>query len=183
MPHATPSIPDSCQKTDNLEKSPGRHYILRQKMVSIGSDYWVENERGQKVYFISGKIGLHKNFIFEDIKGNRLIKIHKALLTEQETMEIEGTDGGNLAVVKKDRFTPLREHFVVNMKNGPGMEIHGNIIDHKYTIRKGQDVVAQVSKKFFHLHDSYNIKIEPGQEDILIVAFVVCIDEMTHSGK
>jgi len=168
---------------NNAGQFIGKCYVMRQKMVSIGNDYWIEDEQGETVYKIDGKIGVHKTFIFKDAHGKRLAKIHKALLTVKETMDIEGPEGEKLAVVKKDLFTPLKEHFVVNMKIGPDLEIHGNILDHEYTIGKGGKNVAQVSKKLFHVRDSYTISIEPGQDDVMLLAVVVCIDEMTHAGN
>jgi uncharacterized protein YxjI len=40
--------------------------------------------------------------------------------------------------------------------------------------------VAEVSKKWFRLHDTYGVEIEPGQDDILIPAVTVCINQMAH---
>lgn len=178
-----PEHPDNGHDNHTPEQVGGKRYILRQKIVSIGNDYWVENEQGEKVYEIDGKIGLYKNFIFKDAHGKKLVKIHKAILTVKETMEIENSDGEKLAVVKKALFTPLMEHFVVNMNNGSDLEIHGNILDHEYTIVNNRNIIAQVSKKLFNLRDSYSISIGAGQNEVLILAVVVCIDEMTHSGK
>ena len=31
------------------------HYQMRQKMVSIGDDFWIENDHGQKVFKVDGK--------------------------------------------------------------------------------------------------------------------------------
>jgi uncharacterized protein YxjI len=171
---------DDDQDNQSLRQTSGRRYVMRQKMVSVGNDYWVENEQGEKIYEIDGKIGLHKNFIFKDASGNKLAKIHKVMLTVKETMEIEGPQGEKLAVVKKDLFTPLKEHFVVNMGNGPDMEIQGNILDHEYTISDGHKKFAQISKKLLHVRDSYNVLIEPGQDEVIILGVAVCIDEMTH---
>ena len=41
-------------------------------------------------------------------------------------------------------------------------------------------MIAQVSKKWFRLLDSYGVSIAPGQDEILILAVAVCIDEMAH---
>ena len=95
----------------------------------------------------------------------------------------KGPDGEQLALVKKALFTPLREHFVVKVKDGPDLEVHGNLLDHEYTIGEGRTKVAEVSKKYFHVRDSYSVSIEPGQDDMIILAVVVCIDEMTHAGN
>lgn len=105
------------------------------------------------------------------------------MLTIKETMEVTAPDGEQLALVKKALITPLREHFVVEVKNGPDLDIHGNILDHEYKISDGSSTVAEVSKKFLHIRDSYSVTIEPGQDDVIILTVVLCIDEMTHAGN
>ena len=167
-----------------IPAQPGsKSFQLRQKMVSIGNDYWIENEQGEHVYEVDGKIGLKKVFDFNDAQGKKLAKLRKHFIAIKETMEVEGADGKTLAVVRKDLFTPFKEHFSVSLSNGRSLEIHGNILDHEYAIREGQTRVAQVSKKLLHLRDSYSIVIEPGQDEVVLLSVVVCIDEMTHPGN
>jgi uncharacterized protein YxjI len=43
--------------------------------------------------------------------------------------------------------------------------------------------VAEVSKKWFRVRDSYGVAIDPGQDDIVILAVTVCIDQMAHEGR
>jgi uncharacterized protein YxjI len=159
----------------------GKRYTMRQKMISIGNDYWIENEQGERVFQVDGKaMRLHKTFYFEDAHGKKLAKIVKARLKIKETMQVNGLDGEQLALVKKDVFTPLKEHFVAHVKDGPDLDIHGNLLDHEYAINQGEKIVAQVSKKWLNLRDSYSISIDPGQDDVIILSVVLCIDEMTH---
>ena len=40
--------------------------------------------------------------------------------------------------------------------------------------------VAEVSKKWLRVRDTYGVDIAPGQDDILILAATVCIDQMSH---
>ena len=61
--------------------------------------------------------------------------------------------------------------------------MQGNILDHEYSIGEGRDKVAEVSKKWFRLRDTYGVSIGPGQEDVVILAVTVCIDEMVHAEK
>ena len=65
-------------------------------------------------------------------------------------------------------------------KDGPDLEVTGNILDHEYTIGEGRDKVAQVSKKWFRIRDSYGVEIDEGQDDVVILAVTVCIDHMAH---
>ena len=164
--------------------SGNRHYQMRQKMVSIGDDFWIENESGQKVFKIDGKaVRIRQTLIFEDAHGNELAKIQERMLRVKDSMEIEGPHGEQLAMVKKALITPIRERWVAKIKGGPDLEVKGNILDHEYSIGEGGNKVAEVSKKWFRLRDSYGVAIDPGQEDVIILAVAVCIDEMAHEGR
>jgi uncharacterized protein YxjI len=162
----------------------GTRYQMRQKMVSIGDDFWIENEQGQKVFKIDGKaLRVRQTLIFEDAHGKELCKIQEKMLRIKDSMEIEGPQGGQMALVKKAMITPLRERWVVKIKGGKDLDVQGNILDHEYSIGEGRDKIAEVSKKWFRLRDSYGVSIDPGQDDVLILAVAVCIDEMVHEGR
>jgi uncharacterized protein YxjI len=159
----------------------GNHYQMRQKMVSFGDDFWIENEQGQKVFKVNGKaLRVRQTLIFEDARGNELCKIQERMMRVKDSMEIEGPSGQQIAMVKKALISPVRDRWVVKIKNGPDLEVKGNILDHEYSIGEGRDKVAEVSKKWFRLRDTYGVSIDSGQEDIIILAVAVCIDEMTH---
>jgi len=51
-------------------------YQMREKLVSIGDDFWIENAQGQKTYKVDGKAVRVRNTLnFEDRSGNVLCKI------------------------------------------------------------------------------------------------------------
>ncbi len=162
----------------------GNRYQMRQKMVAIGDDFWIENDRGQKVFKVDGKaLRVRQTLIFEDAHGTELCKIQERMMRVKDSMEIEDAHGKQIAMVKKALITPVRERWVVKIKGGPDLEVKGNILDHEYTIGEGRDKVAEISKKWFRLRDSYGVAIDPGQDDVLILAVAVCIDEMAHEGR
>ncbi len=145
----------------------GNRYQMRQKMVSIGDDFWIENDQGQKVFKVDGKaLRVRQTLVFEDAHGSELAKIQERMLRVKDSMEIEGPGGEKLATVKKALITPVRDRWVVKIKDGPDLEVKGNILDHEYTIGEGRDKVAEVSKKWFRLRDSYGVAIDPGQDDV-----------------
>jgi uncharacterized protein YxjI len=168
------------------DRGPGggggdNRYQMREKMVSIGDDFWIENGRGQKVFKIDGKALRVRNTLnFEDRNGNVLCKIQEKMLRVKDSMEVEGPDGQQVAMVKKALISPVRDRFTVKIKNGPDLEVKGNILDHEYKIGEGRDKVAEVSKKWFRVRDTYGVEVEPGQDDIVILAVTVCIDQMAH---
>src|SRR5829696_9086898 len=94
-------------------------YQMRQELLSIGDDYWIENESGEKA-------------------------------------------------------------FKVDVDGGAEMTAHGNLVDHEYEIERSGDTVATVSKKWFRVRERYCGEIEPGEDDVLILAITVCIDALTR---
>lgn len=156
-------------------------YKIRQNLISIGDDFWIESEEGQKVFKIDGKVlRIRKTLVFEDAQGRKLAQIQERLLTIKDTMVIEDAQGKDIATVKKALIAPLRDRWDVQVRNGPDLDVQGNILDHEYTIRQGRHQVAEISKKWFRLTDTYGVEIDPGQNDVLILAIAVAIDMMAH---
>jgi len=156
-------------------------YKIHQKLISIGDDFWIENQDGKRVFKVDGKVlRIRKTLVFEDLNGNTLCKIKERLLTIKDTMEIEGPDGKDMAVIKKALIAPFRDRWHVKVKNGEDLDVQGSILDHEYAIKQGRKRVAEISKKWFRLTDTYGVEIDAGQNDILILAVAVAIDMMAH---
>jgi uncharacterized protein YxjI len=156
-------------------------YQMRQKMFAIGDDFWIENERGEKVFKVDGKaLRIRSTLVLEDRSGREVARIQERMLRVKDSMEIEDANGQRVGMVKKALITPIRDRWVVKIRNGPDLDVQGNILDHQYSIGEGRDKVAEVSKKWFRLRDSYGVEIEPGQDEAVILMIVVAIDEMAH---
>jgi uncharacterized protein YxjI len=157
-------------------------YKMREKLVSFGNDFWIEDENGRRAFKVDGKmLRVRDTLFFEDVNGTELCKIQQRLLTIRDTMSIEGPKGETLATVKKALITPLRDRWTVKVGNGPDLQVQGNILNHQYTIGEGNSKVAEVSKRWFRLADTYGVLIEPSQNDVVILAVTVAIDMMAHS--
>ena len=156
-------------------------YKIRQNLISIGDDFWIEDEEGKRVFKVDGKVlRIRKTLVFEDVNGRKLAQIQERLLTIKDTMAIEDANGNPLATVKKALIAPLRDRWSVTVKNGPDLDVQGDILDHEYSIKQGRKKIAEVSKKWLSLTDTYGVEIDPGQNDILILAVAIAIDMMAH---
>jgi uncharacterized protein YxjI len=163
-------------------RAKSTRYKMQQKIVAFGDDFNIENDAGQVVFKVDGKmLRVRDTLFFRDMQGNELCKIQERVARIKDTMKIEGPHGETLAVVKKALITPLRERWTVKVGNGPDLEVQGNILDHEYNIGEGRDLVAEVSKKW--IRDTYGVSIKPGQNDILILAVTVAVDMMVHAGR
>lgn len=155
-------------------------YQLRRKLFSIGEDYWVENDQGQRVFKVDGKVlRIRETFVLQDPAGAELATIAARLIAMRPTMTIE-RDGQVYATVKKALFTLLRQHYAVSVRGAPDLEAEGNITNHEYEMRAYGQVVAHISKRWFSIRDSYGVSIAPGQDPVLVLAAAVCIDEMSE---
>ena len=156
-------------------------YKIKQKLISIGDDFWIENAKGQKVYKVDGKaLRIRKTLEFEDMNGKKLAQIKERLLSIKDTMVIEDASGRDIATVKKALIAPLRDKWNVNVKGGDDLVVQGNILDLEYSIKQGRKKVAEVSKKWFAIADTYGVEIADGQDDILILAIAIAVDMMAH---
>ena len=156
-------------------------YKIRQKLMSIGDDFWIENQEGERVFKVDGKaLRLRKTLIFEDMDGKKLCRIQERLLAFKDTMAIEDAEGDQMAVIKKGIIAPLGDHWTVKVRNGPDLDVQGNILDHEYSINERRRKIAEVSKKWLSLTDTYGVEIDEEQNDILILALAIAIDMMSH---
>jgi uncharacterized protein YxjI len=158
----------------------GTKYRMREKVFALGDDYWVESDAEERAFKVDGKVlRLRNTFALQDPSGAELYKVQKKLLKIRDTMGIE-RGGQTVATVKKAIFTPFRERFSIAVEDGEDLEAQGNIVDHEYKIERDGNTVAEVSKRWFRVRDTYGIEVAPGQDDALIIAITVCIDQMTH---
>jgi uncharacterized protein YxjI len=158
----------------------GTRYQMREKLFAVGDDYWIETGDGQRAFKVNGKaLRIRETFILENPSGDELFKIQEKKLRVRDTMKIE-RDGDTVATVKKALITPLRDRFAIELADGADLSAKGNIVDHEYEIERDGETVAKVSKRWFRVRDTYGIEIAPGQNDPLLLATTVCIDEMSR---
>jgi uncharacterized protein YxjI len=166
-----------------LQPDSWTRYRLRRRLFSIGEDFWIENDRGEPVYKVDGKVlRIRETFELQDAGGAALATIEAKLIAIRPTMTIE-RNGARLATVHKALFTLLRQHFSIEVEGGATLEAQGDILNHEYEITTGGQVVATISKRWFTLRETYGIATAPGQDAVLLLASAVCIDEMSERDR
>ena len=94
----------------------------------------------------------------------------------RDKMEVEH-DGKTVATVKK-ALVGIRDRYSIDVDGGDDLSAKGNIVDDEYEIERDGDKVAEVSKRWFRVRDAYGIEVAPGQDDALILAVAVWIDQL-----
>lgn len=156
-------------------------FILKERIFSLRESYYIRNEQGDNLLEVTGRlIGIRDKLTLRDLQGNVVATITKHLIALRPTYTI-ARPGQPDATVKKDFINILREGFSVDLEGGlPDLRIQGNIFEHSYTISQKGVPVAQVSKKWISLRDSYVIDVAEGEDAVLLVACAITVDRITH---
>ena len=110
----------------------GVQYQMREKVFSVGDDFWIEAAGGELAFKVDGKA------------------------------------------------LRLRGRFTIDLESGGELEATGNIVDHEYASERDGHKVAEVSKRWFRMRDTYGIEVAADEDQALILAAAVCIDRMSH---
>lgn len=151
-------------------------YVIRERFFSIGDDFDVLDEHGNKLFHVDGKVlSLRDKVVIEDLHGQELASVHRHLVSLRPTYEIR-IGGETAAEVKKKLFTPFREKFTIDVPGPDDLEMRGDLLDHEYTIELGGEEVAAVSKRWLTIRDTYAVQVAAGQDALLIICSVLALD-------
>lgn len=155
-------------------------YLVRERVFSIGDDFWITDEQGNRVFLVDGKaLRLRATFELKDADGSIVATVKKKLIALRDTMEIEH-DGAVVATVRKAMISPLHHRSVIDLADGSQLEAVGNLVDKEFDILAAGQPIAHVSRAWFRLRDTYGVDVAPGQNDALMLAIAVCLDRIHH---
>ena len=162
----------------NDKSEPAARFRMKEKMLSIGDDYWIEDESGNRRYKVNGKaLRVRDTWVLEDLEGKEVATIRERKLSIRDTIKID--IGGREATVKK-ALVGIRDRFHVEIDGGQDLKVHGKIADHEYEIDRDGDRIGKVSKKWFRLRDTYGVEIEELGDVVLLLAVTVAVDALAH---
>jgi uncharacterized protein YxjI len=151
-------------------------YLIRERFFRLGEDSEITDDQGRPVLVVDGKVlSLRDRLVLRDPQGREVAQVQRKLVALRPTYEI--TAGGQeVAEVRKHFFTPFGDRFTIDIP-GPGdLEMRGNLFDHEFTVRRGGQTVATVSKRWFSVRDTYAVDVAEGEDDLLILASVLALD-------
>jgi uncharacterized protein YxjI len=160
------------------DERSGERFVMREKLLAIGEDFWIENDQGDRVYRVNGKaFRLRQTFVLEDTSGDEVARIQERTLSIRDKIAIE-REGETAATVHK-ALIGIRDRFAIDVEHGTDMKAHGNVVDHEYEIERDGDTVATISKKWFRVRDAYGVDVAAGEDVPLLLAITVAIDSLT----
>src|SRR5690349_19950055 len=151
-------------------------YVIRERFFSIGDDFDVLDEHGNKLFHVDGKVfSARDKVVIEDLSGAELASVHRHLVALRPTYEIR-IGGEKAAEVRKKLFTPFREKFTIDVPGPDDLTMKGDLLDHEYVIERDGREVAAVSKRWLTLRDTYAVQVTAGEDALLIIASVLALD-------
>lgn len=163
------------ERTDTEEWD---RYKMTQRLVSIGDDYVVENQAGVPVFEVDGSaLRLRETLKMTDLGTGDQYRIQERVARARETMTVE-KNGERAATVHKAAVSPIRDRFSVSVPGMPNILVVGNVLDYEYRMVRDGERIAEISKDWFRLRDSYGIEVAPETDTGLLIACTVALDMM-----
>lgn len=168
----------------NKPESHPYRYVMRERLISFGDDFYIDNADGLRCFWVDGKaLRIRQTIMFKDVQGIEYYKVQDKVARVRDTMEIEyAHQSGHAAVVKKALISPIRHRFDIKIPDGEDLDAKGNIANHEYKIHRGDAVIAEISKKWIRVRETYTVDITPGENVLLILAITTAIDAMADPG-
>ena len=161
---------------DKKDDDSGRKFVMKHQLMSMGDDYWIEDDAGNKAYRVDGKsMAIRQTFLLVDAQGREVAKIQEKKLSIRDKMRIE-RDDKTIATVR--RGVGWGDRFVIEVDGGQDLKAHGDLEDREFKIERDGDTIAKVSKKWFRIRDSYGVQIHGNEDEGLILAAVVAIEAL-----
>ncbi|MEU5704312.1 LURP-one-related/scramblase family protein [Streptomyces aurantiacus] len=159
-------------------------FLVRDRLLGIGDDYWIEDERGRKAFLVDGKaMRLRDTFELKDQQGRVLIDIHKKMLALRDTMVVE-RDGEPLATIRRKRLSLLRNHYRVTLADGTELDVSGKILDREFVVEYDGDLLAHISRRWLRVRETYGVEIVREDADpALLIAVAVCVIHLAEKER
>jgi len=159
-------------------------FLVRDRLLGFGDDYWIEDEHGSKVFLVDGKaMRLRDTFEIKDTHGRVLIDIHQKMFALRDTMVIE-REGDALATIRRKRLSLLRNHYRVALVDGTELDVSGKILDREFAVEYDGELLAVISRRWLHVRETYGVDVVRDDADpALLIAVAVCVIHLAEKER
>ena len=159
-------------------------FLVYDRLLGFGDDYWIEDEHGSKVFLVDGKaMRLRDTFEIKDTHGRVLIDIHQKMFALRDTMVIE-REGDALATIRRKRLSLLRNHYRVALVDGTELDVSGKILDREFAVEYDGELLAVISRRWLHVRETYGVDVVRDDADpALLIAVAVCVIHLAEKER
>ncbi|MFD7839070.1 LURP-one-related/scramblase family protein [Streptomyces sp. NPDC059761] len=159
-------------------------YLVRDKMLTLGDDYWIEDENGRHAFLVDGKaLRFRDTLELKDPDGQILITLREKLLRLRDAMTLE-RDERRLAVIRRKRLSLLRNHYLVTLVEGTELDVSGRLLDREFKIEYEGELLALISRQWYRIRETYAVDVIREDADAaLLIAVAVCVIRMAEKER
>jgi len=155
-------------------------YQLKRRLFSIPERYMIQNDLGEDVAYVMGEWSLRPELLVMDVRGKELARIHKVPFSMPGTFEIY-RDGYLSAVIYREAVWTNKGSFTIDVPGTDDYTAEGDFTGHEYFLVRHGKAVAQISRQWFTMADTYGVEMLNAEDAILVLAATVVIDISLHS--
>jgi uncharacterized protein YxjI len=152
-------------------------FALHQTLLSFTGDAWIEDDQGNRLYEVDGKIALSRTLDLLDQAGTILYTLQQPLMSLHRSFAISRGDQA-VGNVEKELFTFLGDRFTISLTEGEALEGSGDFLDHEFRVTRGDTEVISASRAWFSMHDTYGVKVADGFDEPLALAIAIAIEQI-----
>ncbi|MEU9228500.1 LURP-one-related family protein [Streptomyces massasporeus] len=159
-------------------------FLVYDRLLGFGDDYWIEDDRGRKVFLVDGKaLRLRDTWELKDTQGRVLVDIHQKMLALRDTMVLQRS-GEPLATIRRKRLSLLRNHYRVSLADGNELDVSGKILDREFAVEYDGELLAVISRRWLTVRDTYGVDVVREDADpALLIAVAVCVIHLAEKER
>ncbi len=184
-----------------------RHYLLRQKGISLVEDYLIRDVVSGPVFRIVGTVlGMGHTLSLQNMEGAEVLKLHQSMLFPVAPWEISRDDTVAATVARtyfgayeswegdgRDETTGVtapfpigrlvKPWFSITFPLAPEVVVKGDVQTRLFTYERNGRSIAAVSNHWWETGEDFNsIEIADGEDNVMILACAVAIDMWVDRG-
>ena len=155
--------------------------IVKNKFVSFGGSSKVEDQAGNQLYRVKGKVfSWTRKKTLLDLDGNVLYRIRNKWPTVfLHSAYISDKDGNKICKVKLN--ISFKQAYVIE-DTVDDIRVNGFILNGMQVSRNGQ-YIGTITKKFWSLRDYFELDVLDGQDPTLLIALVIAMDNINDKSQ
>ncbi|PNG22583.1 LURP-one-related/scramblase family protein [Streptomyces cahuitamycinicus] len=159
-------------------------FLVYDRLLGFGDDYWIEDGRGSKVFLVDGKaLRVRDTWELKDTQGRVLVDIHQKMLALRDTMVLQ-RGGEPLATIRRKRLSLLRNHYRVSLADGNELDVSGKVLDREFAVEYDGELLAVVSRRWLTVRDTYGVDVVHEDADpALLIAVAVCVIHLAEKER
>jgi uncharacterized protein YxjI len=156
-------------------------FLIREKIFSFGDSFTIKDEMGSDRYLVRGKVfSFGDKLRIYDMPGNEIVYIEQKLF--KLLPEYDVYLYGRYAAKIKREFTLFTKKFNIESSMG-SYTVDGDFLGLDFVIKRDGYISAVVSKKFFSFSDTYGVDIRDDENEALMLALTIVIDQVVHDNE